>query len=85
VVTTVTVWEHKPLTGRKSWPSVEVTVAVHGAMPIGEFGGLLMEVVMSKLVLPFCGDVGAVGELVLLKVGLELADCESGVEIVGLS
>lgn len=48
-----------------------MTVAVQGAIPIGEFGWVLIEVGLSKLVIPSCGDIGAAGEVEVLTVGLE--------------
>jgi hypothetical protein len=51
-----------------------VTVAVQGAIPIGEFGWVLIEVGLSKLGLPSCGDIGAAGEVEVLTVGLEMVD-----------
>ena len=62
MVTTVTVCEHEPRNGTNSWPTVEITVAVHCAMAI----------VVSTLVLSFCGD--ATGEVELLETALELVE-----------
>lgn len=49
-----------------------MTFAVQGAIPIGEFGWVLIEIVLSKLVLPSCGDIGAAGEVEVLTVRLEM-------------
>jgi hypothetical protein len=51
-----------------------VTVAVQGAIPIGDFGWVLIEVVLSKLVLLSCGDIGTAGEIEVLTVGLDMVD-----------
>lgn len=84
VVTTVTVCKHGPLIVRNGWPAVEVTVAVHGAIPTGKFDVVITEIIASEFVLPFSSDTGAAGELELLKGGLGLGGLESGLENVGL-
>jgi hypothetical protein len=69
VATIVTVCKQEPGNPINGWSLVEVTVAVHGPFPIGESDGVLAGAVASKLVLSFCGDVGAVGGLVVLPCG----------------
>jgi hypothetical protein len=69
VATIVTVCKQEPGNPTNGWSLVEVTVAVHGPFPIGESDGVLAGAVASKLVLSFCGDVGAVGGLVVLPCG----------------
>jgi hypothetical protein len=69
VVTTVTVCEHEPWNGTNCWPTVETTVAVHGAM----------EIVVSALELPFCGGAAGTFEL------LELVEWASELETVNLT
>lgn len=66
---TVTVCKHEPEVDTKCWPWVEVTVVVHGAIAIAieEVEGVLVEVVASDLVLPFCDEIGATGEFGLVE------------------
>lgn len=78
VVVIVTVCEHKPTTGTKFWPRVEVMVTVHGIIP-GMFG-ILAEGVISGPGGPFGGNTGGSGSL-----GGEggFGDSDGGLEIVG--
>jgi hypothetical protein len=78
VAITVTVCKHEPEVDTKCWPWVEVTVVVHGAIAIAieEVEGVLVEVVASDLVLPFCDEIGATGEFGLVEWASGLEDVD---------